>query len=58
MYESARSIKSDKPFRYVWFKIKSATSGKNWVAMAEWQVFKIREKVYDPETKETTVVEY
>lgn len=58
VYESARSIKSDKPFRYVWFKIKSATSGKNWVAMAEWQVFKIREKVYDPETKETTVVEY
>lgn len=58
VYESARTIKSDTPFRYVWFKIKSSTSNSNWVAMAEWQVFKVREKVFDPELNETTILEY
>lgn len=58
VYETTQTIKSEKPFRYVWFKIKSSTSGKNWVALAEWQIFKIREKLYDPEINETTVVEY
>jgi len=58
VYETSRTIKSDKPFRYVWFKIKSSTSGRNFVAMAEWQVFKVREKVYDPELNEEKIVEY
>lgn len=58
VYETRQSIKSEKPFRYVWFKIKSATSGRNWVALAEWQIFKIRERLYDPEINETTIVEY
>ena len=50
-------IISSKPFRYVWFKILSATSGSDWVALAEMSVFKVRVTTYDPETGETSVVE-
>lgn len=55
-YDSA-PIVSSKPFRFVWFKIKSATSGADWVALAEMGVNKVKMSVYDPETGKTTVTE-
>ena len=57
-YETNRTIKSETPFRYVWFKINGSTSNQQWVALAEWQVFKVREKVIDPELNDTTIIEY
>lgn len=57
-YETNRTIKSETPFRYVWFKINGSTSNQQWVALAEWQVFKVREKVIDPELDDTTIIEY
>lgn len=56
--EINRTIKSETPFRYVWFKINGSTSNQQWVALAEWQVFKVREKVIDPELNDTTIIEY
>lgn len=54
---SSSGIVSSKPFRYVWFKILSATSGSSWVALSEMSVYKVKVTTYDPETGETTVVE-
>lgn len=50
---SSNLIRNDKSYRYIWFKIKSATSGKNWVALAELSITKGLMTVYDPETGET-----
>ncbi len=55
-YESA-NLTSETSFRYVWFKIKSATSGQNWVALGEMSVFRTKKSIYDPETGETTVLD-
>lgn len=52
-YES-NAIKSDESYRYIWFKVKSATSKKNWIALAELSITKGIMTVYDPETGETT----
>lgn len=54
---TSSGIISSKPFRYVWFKILSATSGSDWVALAEMSVYKVRVTTYDPETGETTIAE-
>ena len=32
-YETNRTIKSETPFRYVWFKINGSTSNQQWVAL-------------------------
>jgi len=55
---SSATLKSDTPFRYVWFKIKSSVSGSNWVALSELSVFQVAETIYDPEIGDETVVEY
>lgn len=47
-------IKTGKPYRYIWFKVKSVTSGKKWIALAELSISKVVIKTYDPETGETT----
>lgn len=45
-------IKSDQSFRYLWLKVKSSTSGSNWIALAELSVTEQLTTVYDPETEE------
>lgn len=55
-YESP-SFTADQPFRYVWLKIKSSTSGSPWVSLAEMAFYKVKKSIYDPETGETTVLE-
>ena len=50
-------ISSDETFRYVWFKVLSATSGSNWIALSELALKQVTTTIYDPETGETVVVE-
>ena len=47
-------IKAGASYRYLWFKVKSSTSGSNWIALAELALSKVIVKTYDPETGETT----
>lgn len=53
---TSNSLKADAPFRYLWMKVKSSTSGQDWVALAEITVYKIKGSIYDPETGETTTI--
>ena len=48
-------IKAGASYRYLWFKVKSSTSGSNWIALAELALSKVIVKTYDPETGETTI---
>ena len=48
-------IKAGASYRYLWFKVKSSTSGSNWIALAELGLSKVIVKTYDPETGETTI---
>jgi len=50
-------ISSDETFRYVWFKVLSATSGSDWIALSELALKQVTTTIYDPETGETVVVE-
>jgi len=36
VYETSHTAKSKTTFRYIWFKIKSATNNQKWIALAEW----------------------
>ncbi len=49
-YESPHII-SSKPFRYLWLRIDSSTSGSNWIALAELSVTEVKTSVYDPENE-------
>uniref|UniRef100_UPI003FEF178D DUF4959 domain-containing protein n=1 Tax=Prevotella sp. TaxID=59823 RepID=UPI003FEF178D len=49
-YESSHII-SSKPFRYLWLRIDSSTSGSNWVALAELSVTEVKTTIYDPENE-------
>lgn len=49
-YESPHII-SSKPFRYLWLRIDSSTSGSNWVALAELSVTEVNTTIYDPENE-------
>lgn len=49
-YESPHII-SSKPFRYLWLRIDSSTSGSNWVALAELSVTEVKTTIYDPENE-------
>ena len=49
-YESPHIINS-KPFRYLWLRIDSSTSGSNWIALAELSVTEVKTSVYDPENE-------
>ena len=48
-------MKASASYRYLWFKVKSSTSGSNWIALAELALSKVIVKTYDPETGETTI---
>ncbi|MEY8611598.1 DUF4959 domain-containing protein [Parabacteroides segnis] len=45
-------IKSDQAFRYLWLKVKSSTSGSNWIALAELSITEQLTTVRDPEAEE------
>lgn len=47
-------IKSGESYRYIWFKVKSGTRGRKWIALAELSISKVIIETYDPETGETT----
>lgn len=49
-YESPHIV-SSKPFRYLWLRIDSSTSGSNWVALAELTVTEVKTSIYDPENE-------
>ena len=50
-YESANYINQAGKFRYLWIRIDSATSGKQWVALAELGVTEVLTKIVDPEAE-------
>jgi hypothetical protein len=47
-YESPHII-SATPFRYLWLRVDSSTSGSNWVALAELSVTEVLTVISDPE---------
>lgn len=52
-YTSAPII-GTQPFRYVWFKVKTVTSGQSFIALSELTVTEHKTSIYDPETGKTT----
>ena len=44
-------IISATPFRYLWLRIDSSTSGSNWVALAELSVTEVKTIISDPENE-------
>lgn len=50
-YTSPRLIDQQGTFRYLWLRIDSATSGQNWIALAELSVTEVLTKISDPESE-------
>lgn len=52
VYTSPHLINKEDTFRYLWLRIDNATSGANWVALAELSVTEVLTKISDPEAEE------
>lgn len=51
-YTSAHLIDKNGTFRYLWLRIDGATSGSDWIALAELTVTEVLTKVSDPESEQ------
>lgn len=49
-YDSPHIV-SAEPFRYLWLRIDSSTSGSQWIALAELSVKEVKTTIYDPENE-------
>ena len=50
-YTSPALFDTGEPFQYVWFKIKSITSGQDFVAISELTITEYNVDIYDPENE-------
>lgn len=54
---TSEGIILDKPYQYICFEVTQGNNSTQWIALAEWKMFKHKLQVFDPETGKTTPLE-